>query len=603
MRVPGTVIWTLTTLLIGLTPVALAANDSNQQNSLAVFRAIDVQVVGASAELQQRVRAAIATRPGETTSQRQLQQDVAAILATGLFTQARVSSRRFPNGLIVVYAVEPVVVRSLQLAGAKVLPREVALERFKPQLGTTISPATLSQSVQQINQWYAQNGYGLARVLAVKSSRDGTLTLEVAEGIVVNQVKLRFVNSEGQPVSGRTQLDFLRRELQVKPGQLWRQDLVQQDLRHLQQLGLFRDVQVALARDNSKVDVIYDLTERSARSFDFGGGSDEDRGIYGTFGYQDRNVGGVNNRLGLEIQANFRDAQFESNFNSPYRPSNPTRLGYQLNAFRRRGLSRTFDADIRLANNDKAREGQFGGSISVQRPLADWQASLGLNYTRTSIRDGNGELAVADELGNPLTASGSGIDDLATVSFTATKDERNHPNNPSRGYLLSLGTEQSIPIGLGSILMNRLQANYIHYFPVRLVSQKNSEVVAFNFQGGTTLGDLPPYEAFNLGGFDSVRGYGTGDVASGRSYVLASAEYRFPILSFLGGVFFADFATDLGSGDTVLGEPGVVRQKPGTGFGYGAGVRVDSPIGLIRADFGINDQGDTQLQLGIGQRF
>jgi outer membrane protein insertion porin family len=46
-----------------------------------------------------------------------------------------------------------------------------------------------------------------------------------------------------------------------------------------------------------------------------------------------------------------------------------------------------------------------------------------------------------------------------------------------------------------------------------------------------------------------------------------------------------------------------VRGKPGTGFGYGAGLRVDSPIGIIRADYGFNDKGDSRLQFGIGQRF
>ena len=100
-----------------------------------------------------------------------------------------------------------------------------------------------------------------------------------------------------------------------------------------------------------------------------------------------------------------------------------------------------------------------------------------------------------------------------------------------------------------------------------------------------------------------MRGYDSGDVGSGRSYVLASAEYRFPVLPIVGGVLFADFASDLGSGDTVLGDPAGVRDKPGYGFGYGAGVRLNSPLGLIRADYGINDQGESKVHLGIGQRF
>jgi len=47
----------------------------------------------------------------------------------------------------------------------------------------------------------------------------------------------------------------------------------------------------------------------------------------------------------------------------------------------------------------------------------------------------------------------------------------------------------------------------------------------------------------------------------------------------------------------------VVRGTPGTGIGYGLGVRVNSPLGIIRADFGFSGQGDTRFQFGFGQRF
>jgi outer membrane protein insertion porin family len=151
--------------------------------------------------------------------------------------------------------------------------------------------------------------------------------------------------------------------------------------------------------------------------------------------------------------------------------------------------------------------------------------------------------------------------------------------------------------------MNRLRGNYSQFMPVNLFNSTQPQVFALNLQAGTVVGDLPPYETFNLGGSNSVRGYDGGKVGSGRSYVLASAEYRFPIFPIAGGVIFADFATDLGSGDTVIGEPANVRNKPGSGFGYGAGVRVDSPLGLIRADLGINDQGESRVHIGIGQKF
>ncbi|MFN6485952.1 MULTISPECIES: outer membrane protein assembly factor [unclassified Nostoc] len=580
----------------------------NTESDLVVT-ATDVQVVGANQELQQIIRQVIKTQAGGETSQSQLQKDVAAILDTGLFRNVSVNSFSTQTGLNVVYQVQPVIVRSLQLSGAKVLTYQIAQQRLQSQIGTTISPSGLQQAVAQINKWYADNGYNLARVLSIKPNPQGILTVNVAEGLV-SDIKFRFVNDEGKtvdskgnPVGGRTKPDFLQQQLKLKPGQIFQENVVKQDIQQLYRTGLFETVNVALEGDATKLDLVYQLKETGARGVNLGGSYNADQGLVGTISYQDQNVGGVNDILALNVGVSSRDLQFDSKLISPYRTTNPDRLGYTVNGFRRRELSETFDDNIKLANGDTVREGQIGGSVSLQRPIDDWNTSLGLNYTRTSIRDRQGNITPTDVQGNPLSASGTGIDDLTTVSFTATKDQRDNPLNPTQGSVLSLSTEQSVPIGQGNISLNRLKANYSQYLPVQLFNTKQPQVFAVNLQAGTVIGNLPPYESFNLGGSNSVRGYDSGDVGSGRSYVLASAEYRFPVLPIVGGVLFADFASDLGSGDTVLGDPAGVRGKPGYGFGYGAGVRLNSPLGLIRADYGINDQGESKVHLGIGQRF
>ena len=106
-----------------------------------------------------------------------------------------------------------------------------------------------------------------------------------------------------------------------------------------------------------------------------------------------------------------------------------------------------------------------------------------------------------------------------------------------------------------------------------------------------------------MGGSNSVRGFPEGEVGSGRSFLQATAEYRFPIFSVIGGALFFDYGTTLGSDSDVPGEPSIVRELPGDGFGYGAGVRVQSPLGPIRVDYAINDEGDSRIHFGIGERF
>lgn len=589
-------------------------NNNNNNNNLItdanlVVTATNVQIIGANAELEQIIRKVIKTQTGGGTSQTQLQQDVAAILDTGLFANAIVNSSNTSAGVNVVYQVQPIVVQALQLTGAKVLTYQVALENFQNQIGKDISPAALQNIVQQINQWYKDNGYTLARVLSIQPNRQGILTVNVAEGLV-GDIKFRFLSEEGEkfdqngnPIKGRSKADFIRQQLKLKPGKVFAEDLARQDIQTLYKLGLFKSVNVAFEGDAKKLDLIYELQEVGARSINLGGGYNADDGISVIVSYRDQNVGGVNDTLSANVELNRQDVLFNTNFNSPYRETNPERLGYNIKTFRRRQISDTFDDKIKLPNGDKVREGKIGASVSLQQEIDGWDAAVGLNYTRVTIRDRSGNITPRDANNNQLSLSDTGVDDLATVSFTATKDKRDNPVQPTEGSILTFSTEQSIPVGNGQITMNRLRGNYSQFMPVNLFNSTQPQVFALNLQAGTVVGDLPPYETFNLGGSNSVRGYDGGKVGSGRSYVLASAEYRFPIFPIAGGVIFADFATDLGSGDTVIGEPANVRNKPGSGFGYGAGVRVDSPLGLIRADLGINDQGESRVHIGIGQKF
>ncbi|NEU81290.1 BamA/TamA family outer membrane protein [Nostoc sp. UIC 10630] len=431
-------------------------------------------------------------------------------------------------------------------------------------------------------------------------------TLEISQKIVKN-IQIRFINDKGLPIKGRTQKDFIIGLLRLKPGQVFREDLLQADLQRLRRLESFNQVNVYPKEDASSVNLIYAIKERSFPSLILGGGNNDDVGLYGRVGYKDENVSGLNDKLDTILQFSTKDVQFDGQFTSRYRLEEPNRLGYSIRGFRNRNTSGTFNEDIRLANGDKVREGRFGGSVALLRAFDEWDTSVALNYTRISLRDGEYNVVQVDRLGSPLSVSGTGIDDLFTVSFAVSRDQRDRRDNPTQGSILTLSTEQAIPIGLGNIFSNRLRGDYIQYFPVSWIGNgrptDNPEMLAINLQIGTTIGDFPPADAFNIGGIDSVRGYGYGKVASGRSYGLASVEYRFPIFQSIGGVVFTDFASDFGSSETVLGEPGVLRDKPGSGFGYGLGLRLNSPFGLIRGDLGISDKGEVRFEVTTGQRF
>lgn len=580
-------------------------------------------------ELQNQVYEAIRTIPGRTTTRTQLQEDINAIFATGFFSNVRAEPTDTPLGVRITYLVQPnpvlsrVQVQANPGTGVRsVLPANVVNNIFRQQYGTILNLRQLQEGIKQLNKWYQDNGYVLAQVVAAPQvASDGTVTLQVAEGVVEN-IQVRFVregeatDDEGRPIRGRTRDFIITRELELKPNTVFNRNTVQRDLQRVFGLGLFEDVNVSLnpGQDPRKVVVVVNADERNSGNIAAGAGISSASGFFGTLSYQQQNLGGNNQKLGAELQLGQRELLFDVNFTDPWIAGDPYRTSYTINGFRRRSLSLIFDGgdeDIDLPNGDRPRVLRLGSGINFTRPLSknplrrsEWTASAGLEYQRVSIRDSDGEISPEDERGNDLSFSGTGKDDLLTLQLGLVRDKRNDFLRPTRGSLLRFGVEQSVPVGSGNILFNRLRGSYSQYLPVDFTNfNEGPETLAFNIQAGTVLGDLPPYEAFSLGGSNSVRGYEEGDLGSGRSFVQATAEYRFPLFSVVGGALFVDVASDLGSGSSVPGDPAGERGKPGSGFGYGVGLRVQSPLGPLRIDYGLNDDGDSRINFGFGERF
>ncbi|MEA5552262.1 BamA/TamA family outer membrane protein [Anabaena cylindrica UHCC 0172] len=596
-------------------------------------------------KLEEEVYKAIRTQPGQTTTRTQLQQDINAIFATGFFSNVQAVPEDTPLGVRVNFVVNPnPVLTKVEVDAnpgtgvASVIPATAVDEIFKAQYGEILNLRDLQEGIKQLTKQYQDKGYVLANVIgAPKVSETGVVTLQVAEGVVEN-IKVRFRNKEGQetndkgePIRGRTKEYIITREVELKPGQVFNRNIVQQDLQRVFGLGLFEDVNVSLdpGTDPSKVDVVLNVAERSSGSIAAGAGISSASGLFGTISYQQQNLGGRNQKLASEIQLGERELLFDLRFTDPWIAGDPYRTSYTTNIFRRRSISlifegkddniETFDPN-NITNEDqqdRPRITRLGGGISFTRPLSanpykksEWVASAGLQYQRVSGRDADGNLrkqgAIFDDNGNiisqlvPLTQSATGEDDLLLLQLGAQRDRRNNPLQPSSGSYLRVGVDQSVPIGQGNILLTRLRGNYSQYLPVKFLSfGKGTQTLAFNLQGGTVLGDLPPYEAFTLGGSNSVRGYDEGRLASGRSYVQASVEYRFPVFSVVSGALFLDYGSDLGT-STRASE---VLNKNGSGYGYGLGVRVQSPLGPIRIDYGMSDDGDSRINFGIGERF
>lgn len=93
-------------------------------------------------------------------------------------------------------------------------------------------------------------------------------------------------------------------------------------------------------------------------------------------------------------------------------------------------------------------------------------------------------------------------------------------SSPTDGSQVAASAEVALP----------LRPSWLGFTRLRMRAEQPLSIgpldMNFRVKAGGVHGDLPPYEAFPLGGTNSVRGYAEGGVGSGRHFVEGSAELR-----------------------------------------------------------------------------
>ena len=458
-------------------------------------------------------------------------------------------------------------------------------------------------------------------------------------GVEIEAIEVRYLDAEGNPTEGKAKPYIYQRQFDLEAGDRYNEEKARLGLAGVKRLTIVEEASVVLEpTGEERATMVINVQEGrdfrllfaldlphpsalfgAARPATVLANSYRPGGITGGIRLAKFNLGGNDQIVSLGLEGGERSLGFDFDFRDPRMGS--SEVGYGFNVFNTRRREPVFnlgDSEVELPNGDDPWVHRIGGGVEFTRPLnqdRSFLGALGLSYQQISVRDDifSSELFSEDEFGNTLTLSDDGSDTLLTLSFATALDKRNRPFYATEGSRLLFETHQAIPIGDAQIFFNRVSANYTQYVPLTLFRFAEGEnTLVLNVQGGTMIGDeIPPYEAFNLGGSSSVRGYSTGEIGSGRSFLQGTAEYRFPIAVIsiaendipLGGGLFFDYATDLGTGDAIEGEPAEERDKPGDGFGYGVGLRAKTSFGAVRLEFALNDEGGSALIFNIGDRF
>jgi outer membrane protein insertion porin family len=240
-------------------------------------------------------------------------------------------------------------------------------------------------------------------------------------------------------------------------------------------------------------------------------------------------------------------------------------------------------------------------------PSQNFILSSALIYENISLYNSalGGRIPGRDRRGRSLTISPTGTDNTLAARLLGSYLDVDDLQFPTQGDKLNFSFEQDIPVGASQVDMTRFNLNVSHF------QRLGDPTLIFNLEAGFTRGRVAPYEAYNLGGFNSVRGYQLGELGAGTRFIQLSSELRVPLgtADILGTevpfrfTTFIDYGSALGSANEIFGQSMVVRRVSDSGLGYGLGLQAVTNFGLLRLETAFASGGRSQISFSIGDRY
>ena len=590
-----------------VTPQAESVEEVAQaqpENRLAQYlgKTITKQMVTGSTVLsEEEVLAVLKTKPGMELTEIGLSEDLGAIYDMGWFYDLRPEFKEVPEGVQVIYHVlENPTYSKLNLVGNTVIDKQKINALFNLEEGSVVNLKDINRRVLKLEEEYRQAGYILARVTDVHMDQDGTLNLTVNEGTV-----------EDFKVKGnvKTKDYVITREMRLKKGQPFNAKDARRSMQRIYNLGYFEDVNVKLnpGKEPNSVEVEISVVEMNTGTFGIGAGYSSADGFVGMISIGDKNFRGIGDRINIRWEFGGEDNKnYDFSYTRPWLDDKETMATIQLYDITNEYADYNIDGD-EIARYDKKRRGQ---ELTLSRRAEDEFIS---NYITIKNRDDIYE-GEADGYENdpdqyyekqfetsryndpkynyPQTPEERRKENFGvTRSITVGRvlDSRDNIYDPHEGKRISYSIEHAGFMG-GDFDFTKFTADYRYYYRAG-----GESVWALNLGAGYADGDMPLSQRFSMGGSDTLRGY-EDDQFRGNSMVKATLEYRFPIVKKVQGVLFTDngYAWDNRFEDEF--DFGLIKNS------FGVGLRINSPLGPVKLDYGYGDDGG-KFHFSFGGQF
>lgn len=389
-------------------------------------------------------------------------------------------------------------VRDFSLSGNLILTDEQLRRLVTVQPGQTFSRREATESGNRISSTLADIGYAFAKVDPVPEIDDAagevSINFRVEPG---KRVYVRRINFTGH---AKTNDETLRREMRQLEGAPFSRTAVERSRTRLTRLAFLEEAEVEtkpVPGTDDQVDVNFTVKERPPGSIQLGVGFSDASGFLISGSVSHSNFRGTGDRVEFSAQNNEFSRSISASWTDPYATQD--------------GVSRTIAAFYRKSENVVRFSSGFnvnalGTSLTYGLPISEYSSlRVGLAYEQTSVDTFAGQSS--DELLDFTVRNGTQFEAYELRTGIA-RDTRNRTVFATAGMLNRLNVDLVLP---GSDLTYyRGVLDHEQYVPLRgdFILQLKGRLGYADGYGDDT--DIPPYENFFAGGFDSVRGFRDG---------------------------------------------------------------------------------------------
>jgi len=573
-------IFGILTLIFILSSLSVVQAQANNQGKITA-----IVVQGNENISKDLIISQITSNLGDVFSKENVEKDMKAVYDLGYFKDVKIKLESFRDGYKVVFEViENLPIKEINIEGNTVVSKEEMREVMVLQEGQIFCQKILKNDLDRISQLYKDRGYLLINIRDINFDEEGKLWIKISEG------RLEKIVIEG---NDKTKEKVITREIDIKSGDLFNFETARKSLQKIYNLGYFEDVSMKLepGAEEDSIVLVIKVIEKNTGRFGIGAGYNSEEGLMGFSNYQENNLFGGGQKVEAKVEIGGRTT-YKLSFLEPWLGGTPTSLGFEV--YDTISNKKDKEEKVILAEYDEER---LGGRLILGRKITD-SAKLGLELKSERVTHDLISGTLPEDTNEGLTNS---------LVPTFSYDTRDNVFEPTSGWYHSFSLEKAggflggdyeftkYNLTLRAYISTKFIEDVIDIGSVKKITDNLSKgVLALRAMGGMADTDLPSFAVYQVGGMNTLRGYDFGEFSGDKSLVF-NVEYRFPLAENFQAVLFADWGQAWDYEESINFED--------LKFGRGVGVRFDTPLGPIRLDYGINEEGEGKTYFSIGHTF